>query len=428
MLAKRNKRQLRTDIHQVGFWYRILRPLVDFATSISFRKVQVLGVEKIPEDGAVIFAPNHCNTLMDALVVLRTRKGPTVFGARADMFNNPVAAKILHFLKIVPMVRKRDGIRKVIRNLDIIEDIIEVLGEGVPFCIFPEGTHRPMHSLLPVGKGVFRIAVSAYKHLDKPVYVVPVGIEYSDYYRYAGTSLVQFGEPVPVTEYEDANPDMLDSEMYRMLTSELKDKMAGLITYIPDDQDYEAKWAYTKIMTAGPRPSSLYERLKKNQQVLADVDVSKLSTCLEFEEARKDAGISYLSLGFKHMGIRTVLKTIGLLLWLPFQLLCGLAALPSILVGEVIVALKVQDKAFANSVRMACTLLVNGITLIVWALVFILSSLSFLRTGIFALFIILFAPQAFYMGLEWYRVWLSDIRLLCHKSIQQRFCSIRSAE
>ena len=385
-------------------------------------------MENIPEDGAVIFAPNHCNTLMDALVVLRTRRGPTVFGARADMFNNPVAAKILHFLKIVPMVRKRDGIRKVIRNLDIIEDIIEVLDENVPFCIFPEGTHRPKHSLLPVGKGVFRIAVSAYQHLDKPVYVVPVGIEYSDYYRYAGTSLVQFGEPVPVTEYEDANPDMLDAEMYRMLTSELKDKMAGLITYIPDDEDYEARWAYTKIMAAGPKSSSLYERLKRNQQIIAETDTAKLPASLEFEEARKAARISYMSLGFKHMGLRTVLKTLGLLLWLPFQILCAVAALPSILVGELIVALKVQDKAFANSVRMACTLLVNGITWLIWVMVFIFTGLRLFPFGICVLAVVLFAPQVFYMGLEWYRVWLSDIRLLCHKSIQQRFNSIRSAE
>ena len=54
---------------------------------------------------------------MDAMVILRTRKEPTVYGARADLFQTPILAKLLAFLKIVPMVRKRDGVRKVLQKL-----------------------------------------------------------------------------------------------------------------------------------------------------------------------------------------------------------------------------------------------------------------------------------------------------------------------
>ena len=425
MHAKHNKKFHRTDIHQVGVWYKLLRPFVDLETFLSFHKVQVSGMENIPTDGAVIFAPNHCNTLMDALVVLRTRRGPTVFGARADMFENPAAAKALHFLKIVPMVRKRDGIRKVIRNLDIIDDIVEVLGENVPFCIFPEGTHRPKHSLLPVGKGVFRIAVTANENLDKPVYVVPVGIEYGDYYRFASTSLVQFGKPVPVTEYKETHSETQDAEMYRELTSTLRERMEGLITFIPDDEDYDAKWAYTKVMTAGPKPSSLKERLKRNKEVIAGIDAGKLPAALEFDDERKDAKISYKSLGYSHMALRTVLKTLGLLLWLPVQILSGIAALPSIAVAEYMITNKFKDKAFANSLRMASSLLVKDVLLIILTLVFIFSKISFWKIGLPVIVFILFSPLAFYSGLEWFRVWLSDFRLLGNRRIASKFVSLR---
>lgn len=425
MSAKLNKKFHRTDIHQVGFWYKLLRPFVDLCTTLSFQKIQVEGMENIPDDGAVIFSPNHCNTLMDALVVLRTRKGPTVFGARADMFENPVAAKALHFLKIVPMVRKRDGIRKVIRNLDIIDDIVEVLGENVPFCIFPEGTHRPMHSLLPVGKGVFRIAVTANDDLNSKIYVVPVGIEYGDYYRYASTSLVQFGKPVPVTEYIASAAELPEAERYRTLTSELRDRMADLITYIPDDEDYDAKWAYTRIMTAGPKPSDLRERLKNNQNAVANADASKFPAALEFEAERKAAKISYKSLGYDKHLLRTLLKTLGLVLWAPVQLLVGLADLPAIAVGEFVIAHKVQDKAFGNSLRMACSLLLNEVIMIIWILVALFSRISFFKIGIPVALLLQFAPLAFYSGLEWYRVWLSDIRLLFNRRIASKFASLR---
>lgn len=425
MSAKLNKKFHRTDIHQVGFWYKALRPFVDLCTTLSFHKVQVEGMENIPDDGAVIFSPNHCNTLMDALVVLRTRTGPTVFGARADMFENPVAAKALHFLKIVPMVRKRDGIRKVIRNLDIIDDIVEVLGENVPFCIFPEGTHRPKHSLLPVGKGVFRIAVTANDDLNSKIYVVPVGIEYGDYYRYASTSLVQFGKPVPVTEYIASSAELPEAERYRTMTATLRERMAGLITYIPDDEDYEAKWAYTRIMTAGPKPADLRERLKNNQDTIANADASKFPAALEFEAERKAAKISYKSLGYDKHLLRTLLKTLGLILWAPVQLITGIADLPSIAVAEYMIASKVKDKAFGNSLRMASTLLLDEIIIIIWLLVALFSKISFFKLGIPVALLLQFAPLAFYSGLEWYRVWLSDIRLLFNKRIASKFASIR---
>lgn len=425
MSAKLNKKFHRTDLHQVGFWYRNLRPLVDFCTAMSFSRIQVLGMENIPEDGSVIFAPNHCNTLMDALVVLRTRKGPTVFGARADMFENSAASKALHFLKIVPIVRRRDGIRKVIRNLDTIEDIVEVLGENVPFCIFPEGTHRPMHSLLPVGKGVFRIAATADGSLNKKIYVIPVGIEYSDYYRFAGTSLVQFGEPIEVSGYLKDNPEVQDAEMYRHFTSILRGRMESLITYLPDDEDYDAKWAYTKIMAAGPKPKALIDRLKLNQDIIRSIDAEKLPAALEFEKERKEAKVSYKSLGYEKRGLRVLLKTIALILFLPFQIAFGAAALPSIAAGESLIAFKFKDKAFANSLRMACMLLVNSLWIIIWALIFIFSKLSFFKLGIFVILGMIIAPLCFYLGLEWYRVWLSDLRLLSRKDLVEKFLAIK---
>ena len=126
------------DIWAKDIRYSVLRIFVDWCTRRSYSCLKVEG--KYPKDGrAVIIAPNHSNALMDALVVLQSDKGPSVYGARADVFNNPVIAKILRVLKMVPIARKRDGIRAVAQNLEVMPEIMDVLHHNLPFCIFPEG-------------------------------------------------------------------------------------------------------------------------------------------------------------------------------------------------------------------------------------------------------------------------------------------------
>ena len=61
----------RKKIYDKDVWYDVLKPIVDWCTRNSYNRIEVIGKENIPTDGAVIIAPNHCNTLMDALVVLQ---------------------------------------------------------------------------------------------------------------------------------------------------------------------------------------------------------------------------------------------------------------------------------------------------------------------------------------------------------------------
>ena len=75
--------------------YAFLRYYVDLVLKLSYRNIRYVNRERIPQDGAVIYAPNHTNALMDAMVVLGMDHRPKVFVARADIFRNPKIAKIL---------------------------------------------------------------------------------------------------------------------------------------------------------------------------------------------------------------------------------------------------------------------------------------------------------------------------------------------
>ena len=217
--------------------YSIGRTYVDWCTNTSYSSITVRGKENIPSDSAVIYAPNHCNTLMDALVVLQADRGPTSYGARADMFRKPLMASALRWFRIVPLARyERDGRDAVAGNEQVFDEVVECIGHDTPFCIFSEGTHRTKRSLLPLKKGIWRIATRAAARLDKPVYIVPVGIDYDDYFRYMKSARVTFGEPIRV--YPDTGKEEL--------LQTLHDRIASLITYFPDDENYEANLAEWK--------------------------------------------------------------------------------------------------------------------------------------------------------------------------------------
>lgn len=223
-----------------NFWYYFLRPYVDWCTRSSYSSLTIEGKSNIPENGAVILAPNHCNTLMDALIVLQARKKVTSFGVRADIFRKPKTAAILRWLRMVPLARERDGLQEVANNVAVFDEIVDCIDHEVPFCIFSEGTHRARRSLLPLKKGVFRLAVQAASSLGKSVYILPVGLEYQDYYHSMKKATMSYGEPIDVKEYVTSHPDAKEIELYNGMATILQKRIAGLITYFPDDENYDS--------------------------------------------------------------------------------------------------------------------------------------------------------------------------------------------
>ena len=217
--------------------YRFLRPYVDLCTRLSYRRFKVSGT--LPSDGAVFIAPNHTGTLMDALVVLATRRPGTAFGARADIFRKERTARVLHWLKIVPMVRARDGLREVQRNRETMEVVDDILAHGMPFCMFPEGRHNPMHSLLPLQKGIARMAFASAE--VRQTYIVPTGIEYDDFFHYRANCKFQYGDPIDVNAFLQEHAALLEADRYKLLLDELATRIKGLILYIPNDENYEAE-------------------------------------------------------------------------------------------------------------------------------------------------------------------------------------------
>lgn len=420
-------------IYEKNLLYTVLKPYVDLCCKYSYRRFEIHGKENIPSDGAVILTPNHCNTLMDALVMLRAHKGPTVFGARADLFNKPAIARIMHFLRILPMVRQRDGLRNVLKNHESIQTITDTIEHGVRFCIFPEGRHRPMRSQLPLGKGVFRAALSANERFgrERPVYIVPVGIEYGDYFRYHSTCLITYGEAINVTEYVKNSDTDNEAQLIDRLKKELAARMSGLITFIKDDESYRGKWELTKMLARrnnGKRSRGLYGKMQLNRTVIAQLEKALaenpdetgilLSRAEEFGKAAERQKLSSFSFGRKNPAANAVLKGFAALAMLPYFIFCAAASLP-MWAAFAFLKTKIKDKAFCNTAGFGIKLLMGPLMLALW------TALAFsCLVWPYALAVSLLTIPAysfFHDYLEFLRRYISDLRVYGKKELRNEY-------
>ena len=431
----------RKHIYDNDWRYSLLKNFwTDWAIKHSYRKYEVHGEENIPEDGAVIFCPNHCNTLMDALVVLRANKDKMVFGARADLFRKPFIARLMTFVRILPMVRQRDGLRNVLQNNQTQEIIVDILEHDTRFCLFPEGTHRTKHSLQRLGKGAFRIALAANEKFgaNKPVYIVPVGLEYGDYFRYRSTCLVKFGSAINVTRFIKEGNFAGEPQTIDALRHELSGRMEDLITFIPDDENYDSKWELTKMAAIykskkgyGQFGTRLDKSMLKNREIAANIERAmteqpeKMAGILErvgkFENERRKAGISIYSFCKMNPVANMIGKGIAALIGLPYFILSAVTSLP-VWALSMKIRKSVKDPAFRNTVSFGVKISLGDIVGIIYAiLAFCLAPwwLALIMIGVY-----LPTYSYFHDYLEGCRRWFSDIRLYRSKELYKEFKQI----
>ncbi|MFA5302685.1 MAG: 1-acyl-sn-glycerol-3-phosphate acyltransferase [Bacteroidales bacterium] len=428
MGTKRKKR-----IYERNIYYTVLKYYVGLFFRLSYGKREYYGIETLPSDGALIFAPNHTNALMDALAVLDLDARPKVFVARADIFRKPLLAKIFFFLRIMPINRIRDGRNTLKKNDEVIKRSAEVLCHNVPFVILPEGTHRPMHSLLPLGKGIFRIALLANEEIagEKPVYIVPIGIEHGNFFRYRSSLLLQIGHPIDVTAFVKANPGKEEPVIMNDLKEKLQEDLKELILYIPDDAHYDATLelcnmsCHDRIEQLSLQHRVLKNRLTANRYTVKlietrrEADPENTGNILEeiagFAETRKRKRISMASVSNPNPGITIIYRFLLLLLLFPFFVVSTILYAPTLL-ASCLFCSRIEDHAFHNSVRFVTTLLLWTITFVVFAIT--VFGIFEWELALALSLVFMPSPLTFYQYYKWFRTIRSDIRWILAKDLR----------
>lgn len=338
------------------------------------------GLENIPKDTPILFAPNHQNALMDALAVLFAANKTVGFLARADIFKKPRVAKILNFIKIMPVYRIRDGYENLENNKEVFQNTVDVLKANIPICILPEGNHLGEKRLRPLKKGIGRIAFQAENEesFKLGLQVIPVGIDYSNYYNAGTDLLVQFGKPILIKDYEQAWTENRVKALNAFI-NHLSEEMKALMIHIPELH-------YNTIMQACSmfEPNvwntlnlkrHLYNKLvikqyivQKSQEVLKE-NVSifdQLSTMMNaYNEKLHSYKLVDKLMQYKHVKILPLLiETLVTILLLPIHLI-GMVSFYLPYKLAFIAAKNIKDPIFKGSIRFGVALLLYPIYYII---------------------------------------------------------------
>src|SRR2546428_11205733 len=162
--------------------YRLVRMMIRLLLWLFYRRIDVVGRERIPPDGGVIVAANHHNSVVDAMLIIATVPRAVTALANAPLFRHPLVGPLLRMLGAVPVNRRLEAGDDPRQNEAMFAAAIEALRAGDVILIFPEGRTQPQPILLPLRTGAARLALGAERAAGRPcpVPLLPLGIAFHD--------------------------------------------------------------------------------------------------------------------------------------------------------------------------------------------------------------------------------------------------------
>lgn len=203
---------------------------------VFFRRIEVTGLEYVPETGGGLLISWHPNAIVDAGLILTHFPRRIVFGARHGLFKWPLLAWVMRRLGTVPIYRGQDrmpGGRDAARqqaNTRSLDALARAVADGSFAALFPEGlSHdQPYPQELKTGAArvFYRACELTAQGAPMPV-IIPVGLHYDEKNVFGSNALVAFHPPLQLdpelaapplqgTSYEEAR------KKYRRLTLELE--------------------------------------------------------------------------------------------------------------------------------------------------------------------------------------------------------------
>ena len=337
---------------------KLIKGVIHFITKNSamlslfgfYRRIEINGANKVPSDKPVIYAVNHQNAFMDAIVVGGLSPKTTYFMTRSDVFRPPFDW-FLDALKMMPIYRIRDGYSSLSQNSKVFQKCTKILKENNAILIFPEGNHGLEYYLRPLTKGLARMALESDEDVTNALVIIPVGLNYFDHFNSGHKLIFNYGDPITVADHIPAFQDHKHTGLVA-LTEAVSLGMKRTLVLSENNSDYR-------------RNKAVFNR--NNEKLPFTELVSKLSASESLHSPRRYPYMKYVSYLF------------------------ALPNLPIHALSNYILRTKVKQKIFYSSIKIAistlivplwfisCFVLVSMIITWEWAiLVFIGQILCFL--------------------------------------------------
>lgn len=354
------------------FWHNV----------VFYKKVQFVDTDKIPVNEQVIIGSNHQNALLDPLANLYSKIHFPTFLARSDLFSKKIVANLMLFLRILPIYRIRDGKENLSKNKDTFKYSIDIIRHKIPLIMYPEARHTDKRSLLPMKKGLSRIALlcAAEDNFEKDLYVVPAGITYSNYFNFRTNLLVIYDDPINVKKYKDLyneNPE----KAFSKLRYDLYEKIIPLAIHIKNLEfydEYESAreiFDYPYAKEKEKKLKKLYDKFLIDKEIIAkfdeyyEKDKEKFKVFAEkissYTKKLKEAKLKDYLFDKPVNVLKNIILSLFVILMLPLHLLSYVNFLIPVGAPELLVK-KFKDAQFHSSLRFAGNYLIIHLWALLW--------------------------------------------------------------
>ncbi len=248
--------------------YHLMRPILTWAFTFYFKKINYAGGENIPKNKPVILSVNHPTGFFEPMLLgCIFPEHNFYFITRGDFFRKPRKRWILMNAHLLPIYRFRDGFSEMKKNAETMENINKMLSENAQVMIFSEGTTETVRFLRPLQKGFARLAFDNYTtYGDLDLQIVPIGMSYSEPHLARTEVYAKIGTPISLSNYCDAYKQSVPRAV-QQLTKDTENAMRALIIQI----DYKARESvadkYFKLYT-NTYPEPTYPVYKKSARRL----------------------------------------------------------------------------------------------------------------------------------------------------------------
>ena len=194
--------------------YDYLLPCVRWVVKRARVNMIVSGVEKLPQEGGYMIAPNH-QGMFDAFMLLSTHERPLTAVFKIELTTTPIVKDIAEFLKAYAM--DRSNLRESIK---VIRQVGEDIKKGRIVVIFPEGTRSRTGELGKAAPGALMMASKALAP------IVPACVVGTDVFRVGKIwpkVSVRFGKPIYFPKDEP-----ITKEVLKNMTDEMMARIAEL--------------------------------------------------------------------------------------------------------------------------------------------------------------------------------------------------------
>ncbi len=240
--------------------YRFAVSIVRGLLRIFFHRIEVTGLENVPEDGGGLVVSWHPNAIIDGGLVLVHFPRQIVLGARHGLFAWPVLGQLMRTLGIVPVYRRQDfvGSDEELRraaNRKSLDALAVAIAEGRFAALFPEGDSHdePFPQELKTGAArlYYRARELTPENAPPPV-IIPIGLHYDEKRLLGSSVLVAIHPPLELDETLSAPPAEKESrrEQYRRLTGELERVLHQVVHATESWQHHHAMHRARKLLRA----------------------------------------------------------------------------------------------------------------------------------------------------------------------------------